>query len=164
MNTKSFAFCTSLKRGGPFGGPPQSHSCLCSILKSVRHDLSLVPFLHNDSKGGKSSILDIRAHTKDGEIINIEIQRFQEKGFRKRLAYLNSRIFSGQLHISEEYWILNRTITVVITDFVLLKENKDCANRFQWYNKDNGTLLTYVQEIERKRNEYMEGVKLNELE
>jgi len=36
----------------------------------------------------------------------------------------------------------------VIANFVLLKENKDCANRFQWYNKDNGTLLTNVQEID----------------
>jgi len=44
--------------------------------------------------------------------------------------------------------MLNRTITVVIADFELLKENNDCTNRFKWYNISNGTLLTNAQEID----------------
>ena len=36
------------------------------------------PFLHREGKGKKSSILDLRAYTKDGEITNIEIQVLSE--------------------------------------------------------------------------------------
>jgi len=36
------------------------------------------PFLIGESEDDKSSILDIRAHTKDGEIINIEVQVLSE--------------------------------------------------------------------------------------
>ena len=46
---------------------------------------------------------------------------------------------------SSELRDLNRTVSVIITDFALLKENNDCVNRFRWYNMDNGTMLTDVQ-------------------
>ena len=43
---------------------------------------------------------------------------------------------------------LQRTITIVIAEFRLLpKENKDCINRFRWYNIANGAMLTDAQEI-----------------
>jgi predicted transposase/invertase (TIGR01784 family) len=105
------------------------------------------PHLYREHERGKGAELDVRAHTKSGEIINIEIQVNPEKAFRKRIVYYNSRIFSDQHKYGEPYHILNRTISVIITDFILFEENADCFNRFQWYNKANGTLLTSAQEI-----------------
>jgi len=54
----------------------------------------------------------------------------------------------GQLDKGEDYWTLNRIVTVVVADFVLIAENDKCFNRFQWYNINDGTLLTNAQEID----------------
>ena len=43
---------------------------------------------------------------------------------------------------------LNRTITIVVATFDLIEENRDCFNRFQWYNITDGTMLTNAQEID----------------
>jgi len=98
-------------------------------------------------KEGKSNILDIRAHTKSGEIIIVEVQLNLKRGFRERIAFLNSKAFAGQMNIGEDYCMLKRTVTVVITEFIMIKENEDCHNRFKWYNIEDGTLLTPAQEI-----------------
>ena len=91
------------------------------------------PHMHRNRKGGKSNVLDIKAHTRNGEIINVEIQVNPENGFRERLAFLNSRTFSEQLDKGKDYWELNRTITVVVVDIngLLIAENTDYVNRFQ---------------------------------
>jgi len=67
--------------------------------------------------------------------------------FGKRIAFYNARIYSGQLKAGEAYSKLHRTVSVVITDFIFIKDNEDCFNRFMWYNIDNGILLTDAQEI-----------------
>ena len=105
------------------------------------------PNLHREHKNDKSSKLDVRVHTKSGQIINIEIQVNPEHSFGERIAYYNARIYSGQLKKGEIYSKLHRTVSVVITDFVFIQKNEDCLNRFMWYNIDNGTLLTDAQEI-----------------
>ena len=105
------------------------------------------PNIHRDRTGGKSSMLDLRLHTQSGEILNIEIQVNPEHSFGKRIAFYNSRIYSGQLDRGEEYSKLKRTISIVITSFVFIHENNDCFNRFRWYNINNGALLTDAQEI-----------------
>jgi predicted transposase/invertase (TIGR01784 family) len=105
------------------------------------------PHLYRDHERGKGAELDVRAHTKSGEIINIEIQVNPEKAFKERITYYNAKIFGNQLTHGEPYSALNRTISVVIADYVLFDENADCFNRFKWYNPDNKTLLTNAQEI-----------------
>jgi predicted transposase/invertase (TIGR01784 family) len=124
---------------------------LSSILDMPTEELAELyvddPHLHREHEQGKSAELDVMVHTKRGEIINIEIQVNPEKAIGERLAYYNSRIFSGQLKHGKGYIALNRTISVIIMDFVLFDKNADCFNRFQWYNKANGTLLTTAQEI-----------------
>ena len=106
------------------------------------------PHIHRERKEGKSNILDIRVHTSSGEIINVEVQVNPERGFRERIAFLNSKAFSGQLDKGQKYWALNRTVTIVIADFILIKENSDVFNRFRWYNINDRTLLTDTQEID----------------
>ena len=105
------------------------------------------PNLHREHEEGKSGELDVRVHTKSGEILQVEIQVKPEKGFRDRAAYYNGRLFTGQLKVGNKYSILNRAVSVIITDFILLHENNDYANRFRWYNIENGALLTSKQEI-----------------
>ena len=60
--------------------------------------------------------------------------------------------------------MLNRTISVIITEFILFRDNDDCHNRFLWYNPTNGVLLTDAQEINtlelEKMPESNDGTKL----
>ena len=105
------------------------------------------PHINRERDDGKSNILDILAHTKCGEIYHVEVQVEPGDAFGERIAYLNSRIFSGQLNIGDSYKRLNRTISVIIANRDFLKGNGDCINRFRWYNLDNGSLLTDAQEI-----------------
>ena len=76
-----------------------------------------------NGKGSKSSELDIRVHTAKGETINIEVQLNPETAFRERIVFLNARIFAAQMERGDDYIVLNRTISVIITDFRLITEN-----------------------------------------
>ena len=98
-------------------------------------------------EGSKGSELDIRVHTAKGEIINIEVQLNPDAAFRERIVFLNARVFTEQMKRGDEYGVLNRTISVVITDFELIKENDCWHNCFGWYNIGDGTLLTDAQTI-----------------
>ena len=106
------------------------------------------PHLHRNRKGGKSNELDILVRSKSGEIVNVEVQVNPKPAFRERLAFMNSKLFAEQMKRGQEYETLRRTVTVVIADFDLIKESKDCFHRFQWYNPMNGTSLTNAQEID----------------
>ena len=124
---------------------------LAAVLEMTTEELGELtiddPNIFRERKGGKSGVLDIRAHTKSGEIYHVEVQVNPEKSLGKRIAYYNSRIYSGQLNSGEEYSELHRTISIVITNKNFLKENKDYINRFRWYNLSNECLLTDAQEI-----------------
>ena len=98
-------------------------------------------------KGSKGCELDIRVRTARGEAIIIELQLNPETAFRERVVFLNARVFAEQMKRGEEYKALNRTISVVITDFTLIKENGCWHNRYGWYNAKDGSLLTDAQEI-----------------
>jgi predicted transposase/invertase (TIGR01784 family) len=141
---------------------------LSAVLDMPAEELSELevdnPNLHREYKGGKRGELDIRVHTKSGEIVNIEIQINPEQAFRERIAYYNDRAFTGQIGIGDDYSKLKRTISIIITEFELISENCDCFNRFRWYNIDNGALLTDAQEINTlelaKLSEKDDGTKL----
>ena len=141
---------------------------LAAVLDIPQEELTRLtvddPNMHRKHKGGKRNELDVRVHTKDGKIIDVEIQVCPEDAFKERIAYLNSRIFSEQLKRGGKYEELNRTISVIITEFELFKDNEDCHNRFLWYNPTNGVSLTDVQEINtlelEKMPESNDGTKL----
>ncbi|MDR0519869.1 MAG: Rpn family recombination-promoting nuclease/putative transposase, partial [Clostridiales Family XIII bacterium] len=105
------------------------------------------PNLYPESEGLKHGELDVRVHMKGGEIVNIEIQLRSEKAFRERIIYYNDRLFTSQLKKGKEYALLNKTASIIITDFILLKENNDHFNTFKWYNENNRTLLSDIQMI-----------------
>ncbi|MCL1896111.1 MAG: Rpn family recombination-promoting nuclease/putative transposase [Clostridiales bacterium] len=105
------------------------------------------PNMFRKNKKGKNNELDVRVHTKSGDILDVEIQVHPQDAFENRISYLNSRIFSEQMKRGGIYEDLNRAISVVITGFTLFEGVEDCHNRFMWYNPDNNVILTDAQEI-----------------
>ncbi|MGL5507343.1 MAG: Rpn family recombination-promoting nuclease/putative transposase [Paraclostridium sp.] len=92
------------------------------------------------------SRLDVLATTQDGEVINIEMQRADEKNMIKRSLYYWSKIFTAQYQGKSRYSKLPRTICINILDFKLLEEEK-FHNVYVLKNRENNNLLTDTLEM-----------------
>jgi predicted transposase/invertase (TIGR01784 family) len=89
--------------------------------KPLLSDIILLnPYTDKDSPRDKQSILDIRAKTTEGEIINVEMQLFNKYDTQKRTLYYWSKQYSAQLQESQPYNQLKRSVTINIINFVLL--------------------------------------------
>ncbi|MGL4944949.1 MAG: Rpn family recombination-promoting nuclease/putative transposase, partial [Fusobacteriaceae bacterium] len=92
------------------------------------------------------SRLDVLAKTDKGEIINIEMQRADEKNMVKRSLYYWSKAFSGEYTGKSRYSQLPRTICINILDFELLLEN-NYHNKYLLKNEKTENILTDTMEI-----------------
>ncbi|MCI9260038.1 MULTISPECIES: Rpn family recombination-promoting nuclease/putative transposase [Romboutsia] len=92
------------------------------------------------------SRLDVLATTQDGEIVNIEMQRADEKNMVKRSLYYWSKIFSSSYQGKGRYSSLPRTICINVLDFNLLDE-EHFHNTYILKNKENNNLLTDTLEL-----------------
>lgn len=87
---------------------------------SLSDIILLNPYTDKDSPRDKQSILDIRAKTTEGEIINVEMQLFNKYDTEKRTLYYWSKQYSAQLQESQPYNQLKRCVTINIINFALL--------------------------------------------
>lgn len=95
----------------------------------------------------KASILDIYARTEKDEYINIEIQVADKYDMKKRTLYYWSRIYSSQMKKGKSYAELQKTVTINILDFELLKETNRFHSTFRLYESEDKFLLTDVLEL-----------------
>jgi predicted transposase/invertase (TIGR01784 family) len=95
----------------------------------------LDPTLRAENLGDKYCILDIRLHTKSKDIIDIEIQVKYQEFIWKRIQFYTSKMLVEQAKSGDRYEILPHVITILITDFVLIKENGIFHNRFRLYDE-----------------------------
>ena len=72
-----------------------------------------------ESINGKESIVDVRAKTKSGETVIIEIQRAGNKAFIHRGIYYWAKSYAAKLKKSKKYDDLNPVISINIVDFNL---------------------------------------------
>lgn len=92
------------------------------------------------------SRLDVLAKTDKGEVINIEMQRADEKNMIKRSLYYWSKAFSGEYAGKGKYSELPRTICINVLDFELLSE-KNYHNKYLLKNDKTENILTDTMEI-----------------
>ena len=95
--------------------------------------------------GDKMSRLDILAKTENGELINVEIQRKDEKNMQARSLFYWSRIFAGQAVINDKYQDLKRTICINILDFTLFKDERYWRTNFIKDNETNEKLSDLLE-------------------
>lgn len=86
----------------------------------LREILLLNPYTDKDSPSDKQSILDIRARTTEGELINVEMQLFNRYDMEKRTLFYWSKQYGGQLVEGQSYASLKRCVTINIVNFALL--------------------------------------------
>ncbi|MBC2857037.1 PD-(D/E)XK nuclease family transposase [Cetobacterium sp. 2A] len=93
------------------------------------------------------SRLDILAKTSTGEIINIEMQRADERNMIKRSLYYWSKAFASEYQGKREYSQLPRTICINVLDFVLIYEEENFHNKYLIQNAKNNNVLTDTLEL-----------------
>ena len=109
-----------------------SQNILKDLINSVRIDAGqegfeevtiLNTFNLKESINGKETIVDVRAKTKNGETVVIEIQRAGNRTFIYRGLYYWAKSYAANLKAKRKYEDLNPVISINILDFNLT-ENK----------------------------------------
>jgi predicted transposase/invertase (TIGR01784 family) len=85
----------------------------------------------------RQSMLDIKAHKKDGTWYDIEIQMLQEDSFAKRSLFYWSRLYSGQLGERKIYGKLHKTICINILNLVQLHQEPGYHNIYKVLNLES---------------------------
>ena len=110
---------------------------LLNLINAVRTDYNQEPFEEvkvlntfnlKETVNDKQSIVDVRAITKSGETVLIEIQRVGNQSFVYRSLYYWAKgyIYISNLRNNEKYNDLKQVIVINILDFNLLKDiNKE---------------------------------------
>jgi len=94
------------------------------------------------------SRLDILAKTDKGEIINVEMQRADERNMIKRSYYYWAKTYSGEYQGKSRYSELSRTICINVLDFNLLNHEDNFHNVYVVRNKENSNYLNLEETFE----------------
>ena len=103
---------------------------LLNLINSVRTDYNQETFEEvkvintfnlKETINDKQSIVDVRAVTKSGETVLIEIQRVGNQSFVYRSLYYWAKSYVSNLRNNEKYNDLKQVIVINILDFNLLK-------------------------------------------
>ncbi|MDR3350008.1 MAG: Rpn family recombination-promoting nuclease/putative transposase, partial [Acidaminococcales bacterium] len=116
--------------------------------KSEYEELSIVdPHLKRESADDKLSVLDVKIHTKSGKVVEVEIQILETPQMRERIVYYAGKMITEQISRGEDYGAIKRVISIVITDYELIKENRKYHNRYRLYDKESGSEFTDILEV-----------------
>jgi predicted transposase/invertase (TIGR01784 family) len=111
-------------------------------------DLEIIdPHMRKTTLDGKLCILDLKVKTPTGNLIAIEIQVLNTNEMKKRAIYGLSKVVAEQLKSGDEYKILKKAISILITDFTLIKENDACHNKFRFFDPKTNTEFSNTMEI-----------------
>ncbi|MEI0496660.1 Rpn family recombination-promoting nuclease/putative transposase [Brachyspira intermedia] len=104
---------------------------LLNLINAVRTDYNQEPFEEvkvlntfnlKETINDKQSIVDVRAITKSGETVLVEIQRIGNQSFVYRSLYYWAKCYVSNLRNNEKYNDLKQVIVINILDFNLLKD------------------------------------------
>ncbi len=105
----------------------------------------LTPYLLPDIKGGKVTIVDVKAKDQNEKTYIVEMQVAEIDGFDKRVLYYASKSYSAQINRGDEYEKLNTTYFIGILDFEVTK-NTSYISRHKVL--DTETSENYIKDIE----------------
>lgn len=124
-----------------FGDQKNSRVLIHFINSIVGYDIESVTILSGDllpeDVTTKWSRLDVLARTSSGEMINIEIQIKNHGNMIPRTLFYWAQICSGQILRGNDFRELKRTISIIVLDFDLFKN--DARYWRKCFIKDNET-------------------------
>jgi predicted transposase/invertase (TIGR01784 family) len=136
-------------------GDVNNTDILAGFLKSVldipesEYDYLVIsdPNLFANTQDEKLCILDVKVFTTNKKIIDVEIQVEPEAAFRERIVTYLSRMISSQTVKGADYTVIEKVISIVIADYILISENDEYHNRFHLYDPRTKTEFTDIIEI-----------------
>ena len=94
-----------------------------------------------DREADKESVMDIRAETESGELLNIEMQAGDLQFYQNRALFYGSRLVNSALQVGEKYDKMKKSIVISITKGRLFPSLEDCHNIFEVRDRKRGLLL-----------------------
>ena len=140
-----------------FFGDERNLGFLISFLKSVLKlpldeytDIQISdPHLKREYPGDKLAILDVKVKTKTGKWINIEIQVDvpNEMKMRNRIVYYTTKMVTEQVGGSQDYDIIKKVVSIIITGDVLIPRHNMYHDRFLIFSPESREEFTDLFEI-----------------
>ena len=97
--------------------------------------------------GDKYSILDLRATTKDGVKVNIEVQLRNAGNMDRRSLFYWSREYVRGIEAGQDYGELPAVIAINIVDFDFIPVNETHTSFHLWEDRHKDVMLTDALEI-----------------
>ncbi|GHT94783.1 hypothetical protein FACS1894141_2110 [Spirochaetia bacterium] len=119
------------------------------VLPEEEFDRLLIvdPFLKRLWKRDKQGVLDIKVNTHSGKVVQIEVQVRQFPPMRSRIVYYLSKMLIEQMKAGYDYQKIQQTISVVICDHVLLKDETGYLNTYELRNVKSGNRFTDLMKV-----------------
>ena len=135
-------------------GDQRNVDILAGFLKSVLdipegeydHITVVDPHIKKESSKDKYGILDVKIHTKSGQVIHAEIQVEPIPEMKERLIYGQSKMITEQISSGQNWAVIKKVVTIVITDYIFVPDNEKYHNQFRYRTKD-GVEFTGLTEI-----------------
>lgn len=105
----------------------------------------LTPYQLPDIKGGKVTIVDVKAKDQNQKTYIVEMQVAEVEGFDKRVLYYASKSYSAQIERGDLYEKLSPTFFIGILDFEATK-NASYLNRHKIIDLETGE--NFIKDIE----------------
>jgi predicted transposase/invertase (TIGR01784 family) len=105
------------------------------------------PHLKREQKDEKMGILDVKVHTKSGMVIDVEIQVKPASEMRERVMVYAMMMLREQIKRGGKYENVQRVISIIITNFLMLDEEDDYLNSYAFLNKVSGKPFTRMVEL-----------------
>jgi len=122
---------------------------LKSALKLSDDSLSILDIknsnLTKEDVQDKDYNVDIHLTSATGELIIVEMQKYDHAGFEERMVAYNSRDYSSQLRRGEDYAKLKSTISLVIVDFNIFKDTDEFYEHI-FLRRENRKIFTNAQQ------------------
>ncbi|CAG7645770.1 hypothetical protein PAESOLCIP111_05018 [Paenibacillus solanacearum] len=103
------------------------------------------PYTDKDAPKDKQSILDIKAKTAEGNLINIEMQLFNPYHMEKRTLFYWSNMYFHQMKEGSNYGELKKCVTINILNYSCLPNDR-YHNVF--HLREDHTLIPLLDDIE----------------
>jgi len=105
------------------------------------------PHLLPDYIGDKLAIIDVKLRTKSRKIIHIDIQLKVNAALKNRVAFYNAKLITEQIGSGDQYEEINKVISIIITEEILIPSSQRYHHRFKYYDADAGVEITDLTEI-----------------
>ena len=126
-------------------------SFLKSVLRLPEDDYNEIviadPHLLREFDGDKLGIIDVKLYTKSRKVIHIEIQVRVTPELKRRIIHYGAKLITEQIGSGQDYDIINKVVSIIITDEELIPVSHRYHHRFTFYDSEAGVEFSDIMEI-----------------